>query len=196
MSQDFGVQRAEQRCTGSCRSLFPVFELSRFVTQGISLRRDPRRTLVAAGDVLDAILDIGVAGLAWWALLYAAMHLGLSLDRALAVWIGGIAALAALRLRGRWYPGSARAASAWQTAGALALTAATQSARLNGGARRSGRRLLRRAHHLGCRTRRTRLSRHDLLERHLARDRWPGVVHRIHRDTPWRAGSRYRSCSG
>lgn len=95
------------------------------MTKGISLRADPRRTLVAAGDVLDATLDIGVAGLAWWALLYAAMHLGLSLNPALALWFVGITVLAALRFRGRWYPGPVRASSAWQTAGALTLTAAT-----------------------------------------------------------------------
>ena len=116
---------SEQNCTGSFRSLFPLFALSRFVTKGISRRVDPRRTLVAAGDVLDALLDIGVAGLAWWALLYAAMCRGLPLDRATALWFGGIAVLAALRSRGRWYPETVRAPSPWQTAGALALTAAT-----------------------------------------------------------------------
>ena len=93
------------------------------MTKGISLRPDPHRTLVAAGDVLDATLDIGVAGLAWWALLYAAMYCGLWLNLALVIWFAGLAALAALRWRGRWYPASVRIPSAWQTAGAMALTA-------------------------------------------------------------------------
>jgi len=95
------------------------------VSKGTWPRTDPRRTLVAAGDVLDATLDIAVAGLAWWALLYAGMHRGLSLDPAIAIWFAGLAVLVALRLRGRWYPAPARASSALQTAGALALTAAT-----------------------------------------------------------------------
>lgn len=81
--------------------------------------------LGAAGDVLDGVLDVCVAGLAWWALLYAAMRRGLSLEAAIVVWFAGIAVLAALRLRGRWYPAPVRASSACQTAGALALTAAT-----------------------------------------------------------------------
>ena len=75
--------------------------------------------------MLDAVLDIGVSGLAWWALLYAAMSRGLSLDQALAAWFVGIVVLTALRIRGRWYPAPIRASFAWETAGALALTAAT-----------------------------------------------------------------------
>lgn len=71
------------------------------------------------------MLDIVVSGLAWWAVLYAAMHRGLSLDQALAAWFAGIVVLAALRWRRRWYPAPGRASSPWQTAGALALTALT-----------------------------------------------------------------------
>jgi Family of unknown function (DUF6077) len=81
--------------------------------------------IAVAGDVLDAALDVGVAGLAWWALLYAAMWRGLSLNQALAAWFAGLVVLAVLRWRGRWYPAPPQASSAWQTAGALALTAAT-----------------------------------------------------------------------
>ena len=94
-------------------------------TPGTSLRADRRHILVAAGDVLDGTLDIAVAGLACWAVLYAAMYHGLPLNAAIAIWFGGIVILAALRLHRRWYPLPACASSAWQTAGALALTAAT-----------------------------------------------------------------------
>jgi hypothetical protein len=97
--------------------------LFRFVTEATS--RQPRGLLVAAGDVLDAALDVGVAGLAWWALLYGAMWRGLSLNQALAAWFAGLVVLTVLRYRGRWYPAPPQASSAWQTAGALALTAAT-----------------------------------------------------------------------
>ena len=92
---------------------------------GTSLRADPRHILVAAGYMLDGTLDIAVAGLAWWALLYAAMYHGLPLNAATVIWFGGIVVLAAVRLRGRWYPAPVRASSAWQTGGALVLTAAT-----------------------------------------------------------------------
>jgi len=85
----------------------------------------PRGVLVAAGTVLDAALDIGVSGLAWWALLYGAMHLGLSLNPAIALWFAGLAVLTAVRSRGRWYPSPVRACSSLQTAGALTMTAAT-----------------------------------------------------------------------
>ena len=95
------------------------------MTEATSRRPLPLGVIAAAGDVLDAVLDIGVSGLAWWALLYAAMSRGLSLDQALAAWFVGIVVLTALRIRGRWYPAPIRASFAWETAGALALTAAT-----------------------------------------------------------------------
>ena len=95
------------------------------MTEAPGRRISLRGSVVVAGSVLDAALDVGVSALAWWALLYAAMFRGLSLDQALAAWFVGIILLSALRSRGRWYPAPIRASSAWQTVGALALTAAT-----------------------------------------------------------------------
>lgn len=95
------------------------------MTEAKSRRPLPRGVIAAAGDLLDPLLDIGVSALAWWALLYAAMHRGLSLDQALGAWFVGIVVLAALRMRGRWYPAPIRASFGWETVGALALTAAT-----------------------------------------------------------------------
>src|SRR5665647_1334538 len=91
-----------------------------------------RHGLRRIDHVLDGVLDVAVASLAWWSVLYGALLLGVPLPLVTGGWLLGTAALTWARLRHRWYPipdtgTAAGAVVAGLTASALAALSSVVS---------------------------------------------------------------------